>query len=423
MKYIADLHLHSPYAYATSKYLSPTTLHQWAQIKGIDVISSGDFTHPQWLATLEEALTPVGNGFYQLAQKPVATALPSIRPLEKPVYFCLGTEVNTLYTDKGKVRKSHHLIYAPDFHTVKKLNKKLASFGNLANDGRPTLHLSARNLLEIICETSPDCHLIPAHIWTPWFSIFGSKFGYDSIEEVFQDLTDHIFALETGLSSDPAMNWCLSKLDRYTMVSNSDAHSPQKLGREATRFDTTLSYRALFAALKTKDGFAGTFEYFPEQGKYHWDGHRHCQRSFHPKESLQHKKICPTCGKPLTIGVLNRVHTLADRPAPQQPQNAPNFDYVVPLTHIISQIVHRQEKTKSVTNQFIKIINRFGNEFTFLHQTPLAQIAQYLPEPYFIAIQNLRRHNVKRIAGYDGHYGKMILWEESMKADRQQRLF
>ena len=408
MPYIADLHIHSPYARATSKYLSLETIYQWAMIKGIDVVGTGDFTHPVWLATLKEKLQPAGNGFYQLKAPPITSALPNIRPTQKPIYFCLSTEISTIYSYKGKVRKSHHLVYAPDFATVDQLNARLSKIGNLAADGRPILGLSARDLLAIVHTTSPNCHFIPAHIWTPWFSIFGSKSGYDDIQETFRDMTPHIFALETGLSSDPAMNWRVSALDQYTMVSNSDAHSPQKLGREATRFDTVLSYEAIFKAMRTREGFAGTLEHFPEEGKYHIDGHRACNVALYPQETRRHQSICPVCKKPLTVGVLHRVEALADRDKPDL-TNKPPVDYIVPLPEIIAEIVGQNVNTKRVNAMFTSIINQFGNEFTFLHHTPLADIAQRLPAPYAIAIEALRTGNVKKEPGYDGIYGTMRL--------------
>ncbi|MEM9569396.1 MAG: endonuclease Q family protein [Bacteroidota bacterium] len=411
-RYIADLHVHSPYAQATSRYITLTGLYQWAQIKGIDVVGTGDFTHPKWLATLKEELVEVGNGFFRLKKVPTIGGLPGIEPQQKPVYFCLSTEISTIYSYKGRMRKSHHLVYAPDFATVDKLNAQLGKIGNLAADGRPILGLSARNLLEIVCNTSPRCYLVPAHIWTPWFSILGSKAGYDSVADAFRDLADHIFALETGLSSDPAMNWQISDLDRYTMMSNSDAHSLPKLGREANRFDTILSYDGLFAALKTRKGFKGTLEYFPEEGKYHLDGHRACGVCFTPAQSRASQGRCPKCKRWLTLGVLHRVTALADRSSPQQPATAPNFDYIVPLPEIIAQIIGQRVNTKRVTAKFIEIINHFGSEFNFLCNVPLSAIAAALPTPYVTAIQHLRTHKVKKIPGYDGVYGQMILWEE-----------
>jgi len=264
MYYIADLHVHSSYSRATSKTLNLETLYQWAAIKGIHVVGTGDFTHPRWFQELQEKLIPDGNGFYKLKNPPPAL----MRSQAIDTHFCLSTEVSCIYKEGNRLYKNHNLLYAPDFETVAKINSKLATIGNLAADGRPILGLSARNLLEIILEASDRAYLIPAHVWTPWFSALGSKAGYDSIEKCFKELAPYIFALETGLSSDPAMNRRVSALDRYTMVSNSDAHSPQNLGREANLFDTDYTYDGLFRALKTQQGFLGTLEFFPQEGKY-----------------------------------------------------------------------------------------------------------------------------------------------------------
>ena len=420
MHYIADLHVHSPYAQATSKYLSLTQLYLWAQIKGIDLLGSGDFTHPTWLETLQQELIPAGNGFYQLRKSPTTEAIPGIRPANRSVHFCLSSEVSTIYTYKGRVRKSHHLLYVPDFETAKTLNQQLARFGSLVADGRPILNVSARDLLEIVCSTSLRCYLIPAHIWTPWFSILGSKAGYDAVQDAFRDLTEHIFALETGLSSDPAMNWRLSQLDRYALVSNSDAHSASKLGREATRFDTEFSYDGLFQALKTKKGFQGTLEYFPEEGKYHLDGHRACHCRLYPEETKAYRSICPKCNKKLTVGVLHRVQDLADRSLPKQPAEAPNFDYIVPLPEILAQILGQRVQTKRVNRLFVKIINQFGNEFTFLRHTPIEEIAKHLPSVYAAAIRRLRTKEVRREPGYDGVYGQILLTQPT---EQQLKIF
>ena len=420
--YITDLHVHSSYAYATSKYLNLTTLYQWAQIKGIDVVGTGDFTHPAWFATLQEQLAPVGNGFYRLKKPPTNTGMPGIKPMDKPVYFCLSTEISCVYHAKGKVRKSHHLVYMPDFAAVACFNKRLASLGNLAEDGRPTLNISARHLLGIVLETSPRAHLIPAHIWTPWYAILGAKAGYDSLEDCFGDLTKYIFALETGLSSDPAMNWHISKLDRYAMVSNSDAHSAKNLGREATLFTTRLGYDDLFEALHTKKGFSGTLEFFPEEGKYYLDGHRACKLCLSPEETLKYKRICPRCQKPLTLGVRHRVNALSDREKAVHPPLAPDFSYIVPLPEIIAQIVEKGPYTQKAMHVFKHIINLFGNEFTFLRHTPISSIEQALGAPYAIAIDRLRSQQVVRMPGYDGCYGKIMLWEKK-DTPQQTKLF
>lgn len=436
MYYVADLHVHSHYSRATSSDLSLETLYQWSNIKGIHVVGTGDFTHPQWFKELKEKLVPDGSGFYRLKDPPQVPALPGLKSQAKEVRFCLTTEISSIYKQGGKVRKNHNLLYAPDLDTVAKLNAKLATIGNLAADGRPILGLAARDLLEITLQASERAYLIPAHIWTPWFSTLGSKSGYDSIEACFRDLTSHIFALETGLSSDPAMNWKISALDGYTMVSNSDAHSPQKLGREASVFDTAMTYDAMFEALKTQKGFLGTLEFFPEEGKYHMDGHRGCGVCFDPTTTQQHKGLCPACGKPLTIGVLHRVETLADRKQPQKPGHAADFEYIIPLPEIVAEIKGVGTSSKAVQKQFQHIIGLFGSELTFLRETPIVDIHKHLGPIYAEAIRRLRNHLVAPSPGYDGLYGSIrvfqpgeltkltgqLYWFEEPTATIQQRV-
>lgn len=422
MVYIADLHVHSPYARATSKYLSLESLYQWAQIKGIDVVGTGDFTHPVWFSTLKEKLAPDGSGFYRLKEKPKTSFWPDIKLKSMAVRFCLSTEISCIYAHKGRVRKGHYLVYAPDLATVETINRRLAAIGNLAADGRPILGMSAHDLLETLLSISDRIHFIPAHAWTPWFSVFGSKSGYDSIEDCFEDLSGHIFALETGLSSDPAMNWQVSGLDRYTMVSNSDAHSPQNLGREASMFDTECDYDALFEAVKTRKGFEGTLEFFPQEGKYHLDGHRVCKVCLTPKETKACKGVCRVCGRKVTVGVLHRVLALADREQCKQPKDAPGFEYIVPLPEIIAQVVGKGVKTKTVQKAFTRIINQFGNEFTFLRQTPLDAIRKHLGPIYAMAIGRLRKRLVEVVPGYDGQYGVVRLVQDAPLASAQQSL-
>lgn len=407
MYYVADLHVHSHYSRATSKDLNLETLYQWANIKGIDVVGTGDFTHPHWFQVLQAKLVPDGTGFYKLKNPPSQL----FKSRATDVRFCLTTEISSIYKQGDKVRKNHNLLYAPDLETVAKLNAKLATIGNLAADGRPILGLPARDLLEIVLETSERAYLIPAHVWTPWFSTLGSKSGYDSIEACFRDLTAHLFALETGLSSDPAMNRRLSALDRYTMVSNSDAHSPKNLGREANLFDTALTYDAMFEALKTQKGFLGTLEFFPEEGKYHMDGHRSCGVCLDPTTTQQHQGLCPTCGKPLTIGVLHRVEALADRQEPQKPGHAADFAYIIPLPEIIAEIKGTGASSQAVQKQFQRIISLFGSEFTFLRATPVEEIRKQLGTIYAEAIQRLRNHQIAPSPGYDGVYGTIRVFQ------------
>lgn len=411
MPYIADLHVHSHYSRATSKDLNLESLYQWAQIKGIDVVGTGDFTHPKWFQELQTKLVPDGSGFFRLKHPPQTPALPGLKHQARDVRFCLTTEISSIYKYGDRVRKNHNLLYAPDLATVAKINSKLATIGNLKADGRPILGLPARDLLEIVLEAADRAYLIPAHIWTPWFSTLGSKAGYDSIEACFRDLTPHIFALETGLSSDPAMNWKLSALDRYTMVSNSDAHSPQKLGREANLLDTDLTYDALFAALKTRKGFLGTLEFFPEEGKYHMDGHRQCGVCTEPTTTQAYKGLCPACGKPLTVGVLHRVEALADRAQPQQPQDAANFEYIIPLPEIVAELKGTGPSSKGVQQQLRQVIGQFGNEFAFLREAPLEDIHKHLGPVYAEAIRRLRHQQVAPKPGYDGLYGTIHIFQ------------
>lgn len=399
MFYRADLHIHSHYAKATSPQLTLELLQHWAGLKGIKVLGTGDFTHPAWLKEIKEKLTPDGKGFFSFKNEPATK-------------FCLSTEVSSVYTYANKVRKNHNLIYAPDINTAERINKKLSEYGDLSADGRPTVSLSSRDVLEIVLQTSDNAFLVPAHAWTPWFSTLGSRGGYDSIEECFRDLTPHIFAIETGLSADPAMNWQWSKLDDLTMMSSSDAHSLQNLGREVNIFDTELSYEAMFNAVKSKKGFSGTYEFFPEEGKYSFDGHRKCGISMSPELSKAANAICPVCKKQLTIGVMSRVNKLSDRPVAVQPANAAGFDYIIPLREILAELNGTSVNSVKVEKGYFDAIAFFGNEFALLKEAPVEDIRKYntmLGE----AIQRMRSGKVKRMAGYDGVYGSITLFEKA----------
>jgi len=311
MSFIADLHIHSKYSRATSRDLNPENLWRWAQLKGITVIGTGDFTHPAWLKELREKFNPAKDGLFTLKRDLMTAELPD--SCRSDVFFMLSAEISCIYGKNGRTRKIHSILLVPGFSDAEKINARLSQIGNLHSDGRPILGLDAKELLKIVLDISPQAMVIPAHAWTPHFSVFGAASGFDSIEECYEELSPHIHAIETGLSSDPLMNWRLSALDRITLISNSDAHSPAKLGREGNIFDTDVSYRAITGALKTQTGFTGTIEFFPEEGKYHYDGHRGCGVSFTPKETIRHHGICPVCGKKLTIGVMHRVERLADR--------------------------------------------------------------------------------------------------------------
>lgn len=419
MFYIADLHIHSHYAQATSKNLNLETLYQWARVKGIHVIGTGDFTHPAWIQELQEKLLPDGAGFFRLKNPPKEPALQGLKVEDIDVRFCLSTEISCVYRHDGKLRKNHHLVYVPDFETALRLNQRISHAGNLAADGRPTISMSSRDLLEVVLELSPRAHFVPAHVWTPWFSTLGSRGGYDSVAACFRDLTPHIFALETGLSSDPAMNRQWSELDQYTMLSNSDAHSPQKIGREVTLFDTELSYDALFSAIKTGIGFGGTYEFFPEEGKYFQDGHRNCGISFTPRQSGKHNNICPVCMRPLTIGVLNRVEKLVDRPVTKDTEG---FSYIIPLPEMLSEINGVSTESKKVNEAFRAVLSQFGNEFNILKEVSTEDLSRYHPL-LGEGIRRMRNQQVKRVPGYDGVYGVIRLFtDEELKAPKGKQL-
>jgi len=414
MRFIADLHIHSHFSRATSKSLVPEDLFVWAQKKGITVIGTGDFTHAGWLGELQEKLEPAENGLYQLKpslQKNLSAGVPG--SCSSPVRFVLTGEISCIYKRAGRTRKVHNLILMPDFESVKELNERLSRIGNLKSDGRPILGLDSRDLLEIVVETSDRSFFIPAHIWTPWFSLFGSSSGFDAIEECFGDLTGHIHALETGLSSDPDMNRRLSALDPYLLVSNSDAHSPEKLGREANLFNTSLDYGSLVRAMTEKIGFEGTIEFFPEEGKYHYDGHRKCGLSLHPSETRRRNGLCPKCGKPVTVGVLHRVYELADREAPRLPKP---FYSIIPLPEILSEILGCGPSAKKVASVYEELLARLGPELHILMDVPSKAIERAGGKLLAEAIDRMRESRVIREEGYDGEYGVIRLFEDSERA-------
>jgi len=414
MRFIADFHIHSHFSRATSRSLVPEDLFIWAQKKGITVIGTGDFTHAGWLSELEEKLEPAENGLYHLKpelQKALAERVP--RSCTSPVRFVLSGEISCIYKRGGRTRKVHDLILMPDFESVRELNERLSRIGNLKSDGRPILGLDSRDLLEMVLETSDRSFFVPAHIWTPWFSLFGSNSGFDAIEECFGDLTNHIHALETGLSSDPIMNRRLSALDHYLLLSNSDAHSPEKLGREANLFDVPLEYDSLLKAMTEKTGFEGTIEFFPEEGKYHYDGHRKCGLSLHPAETRRHKGLCPKCGKPVTVGVLHRVYELADREASKLPKP---FYSIIPLPEILSEILGCGPSAKKVSAAYEDLLAALGPELHILMDAPSKDIERLKGPLLAEAIGRMREGKVIRQEGYDGEYGVIRLFEESEKA-------
>ena len=418
MKFVADLHLHSHYSRATSKNLNFERLAQWAQLKGVDVVGTGDIAHPGWLQEMRDKLEPAEAGLFRLKDE-VAREVQCEVPAacQAPVRFMLAGEISSIYKKHDQVRKVHNVIFAPTLEAVEKIQAALEKIGNIRSDGRPILGLPSRDLLEVILAIDEQNYLIPAHIWTPWFSLLGSKSGYDSVEECFEDLTPHIFALETGLSSDPPMIWRVSALDGYTLVSNSDAHSPQKLAREANLFLTDLSYPAIFDALKTgdPDAFLGTIEFFPEEGKYHLDGHRKCQIRWEPKTTLQHNGLCPVCGKKVTVGVYHRIETLADRPEGRQPERRHPFRSLIPLPEVLSEIHEVGPNSKRVQQAYRELLAEVGSELSILLDAPIETIEGAGGPLLAEGIRRMRAGAVHAEGGFDGEYGVIKLFEAGEK--------
>lgn len=411
--FIADFHIHSSYSRATSKECVPEILELWARRKGLALIGTGDFTHPAWRAELKEKLVPSDEGLYILKNDnrrkedfPGSDAVPR---------FIVSGEISSIYKKNGKVRKVHNLILLPDLKKAETLSLRLEEIGNLHSDGRPILGLDSRDLLEITLETCPDAIFIPAHIWTPHFSLFGAYSGFDDIKECFEDLTPHIHALETGLSSDPPMNWRLSALDAYTLVSNSDAHSPANLAREANIFNTGLSYPAIAGALKKSEpgGFVGTIEFFPEEGKYHYDGHRNCKACFKPAETKDLSGKCPVCGGRITVGVLHRVEELADREEGFAPSGAPRYESLVPLNEVIAASVGFTSASGRVKTQYSELIRDLGPELYILREAPLDEIERRAGPCVAEGVRRLRDGKVEVTPGYDGEYGKIKILDKS----------
>ncbi|WP_025618063.1 UvrD-helicase domain-containing protein [Salinispora cortesiana] len=415
--FVADLHIHSKYSRACSRDLTLPNLAWWARRKGVAVLGTGDFTHPAWYDHLRETLHPAEPGLYRLApeaEREIARQLPPRLADEAesaPVRFMLSVEISTIYKRDDRTRKVHHLVYLPDLAAVARFNTALGRIGNLGSDGRPILGLDSRDLLEITLTASPDGYLVPAHIWTPWFSALGSKSGFDAIADCYADLAEHIFAVETGLSSDPEMNWRVGSLDRYQLVSNSDAHSPPALAREATVFSSARDYFAIREALRTGDGLAGTIEFFPEEGKYHADGHRLCGVNWAPEQTRAAGGRCPECGKPLTIGVLNRVEELADRPAGHRPAHARDVTHLVPLAELLGEINTVGARSKKVAGKLNDLIAALGPELEILTRTPLTEIDRVGGELLAEGIGRLRRGEVRRVSGFDGEYGVITLFD------------
>jgi uncharacterized protein (TIGR00375 family) len=405
MYFVADFHIHSKYSRATSPSMDLDSLDKWAKIKGVNVLGTGDFTHPEWFKNIKEKLEPVEAGLFKL------------KKINSPTRFILTSEISCIYSKGGKVRKIHIIVFSPSFSTVEKINTELNKIGNLKADGRPILGLDAKELTKIIFDIDKDCMVVPAHMWTPWFSVFGSKSGFDTIEECFEEYSKYIFAGETGLSSDPKMNWRLSQLDKITLISNSDSHSPQKIGREANVFDTELSYYGISDAIKSKNKnkFLHTIEFFPEEGKYHYDGHRTCELRLAPKDSKKYNNICPVCKKPLTIGVLNRVEDLADRPDGFMPENAIPFKRLIPLEEIIAESIGVSTISKKVKAYYESLTKNFGSEFKILLQSTKEEMEKNSLLEIAEGVIRVREGKIFINPGYDGVYGKISIFTKSEK--------
>jgi uncharacterized protein (TIGR00375 family) len=425
MRIVADLHIHSYLSRACSPQLRPESLYEWCQLKGVTALATGDFTHPKWFAELREKLREAESGLFTLDPALAAPIDARVFPAcRAPVRFVLGVEISCIYKKGPRVRKVHHLVFLPSFEAAERFNADLAKIGNIRSDGRPILGLDSRNLLELVLNADPRAALIPAHAWTPHFAVFGSESGFDSLDECFEDLTPHIFAIETGLSSDPAMNWRLSQLDGVTLISNSDAHSPEKLAREANLFDTELSYAGIFDAIKARDGrFIKTLEFFPQEGKYHVDGHRKCQTRLEPKETLRRHGLCPVCGKAVTVGVLHRVERLADRPEFKQPAGAADYENLIPLKEVLSEVLRVGPASVRVDALYRRLLESFGNELFILRELSLARLESEHPL-VALAVDRMRHGTVRIDPGYDGEYGTVsLLSEEDFTSKRQMALF
>ncbi len=427
MKTVADLHIHSKYSRACSKDLELPNIAKACERKGIDVVSTGDFTHPAWFASIQEHLRESAEGIFVLRDGSSSTK------------FILGTELACIYKHRDAVRRLHLCVFAPSLAAVAQLNKKLEERGcNLRSDGRPILGLSAKVLLQIMLDIDPRFMMVPAHAWTPWFAVFGSKSGYDTLEECFEELTPHIRAIETGLSSDPLMNRRLSMLDGISLISNSDAHSLEKLGREANVFDVeTITYSAITDAIAsgvrglrslgpsgTRAKFSYTIEFYPEEGKYHFDGHRDCRVSLHPQASARLGERCPKCKKPLTIGVMSRVEELADRKEEEVPmEKFVGYKKIVPLAEIIACVEGVGAASKKVRAVYDQLVRDVGNEFHVLLDTPREAIAESVGQAIADAVTRVREGTITVEPGYDGVYGKVTIMSENERKKNRQQTF
>lgn len=420
---IVDLHLHSHYSRATSKDMNIASLFKWGKIKGIDIIGTGDFTHPEYFEELQEKLEPAEEGLFRLKDEFVKDQNEQLSEnlREREVRFILTVEISNIYKRHDSARRLHNLVIMPSFEAVSEFNSRLGRIGNLKSDGRPILGLDSRDLLEITLETDDYAYFVPAHIWTPWFAMFGSKSGFDSIEEAFGDLSDEIKTVETGLSSDPFMNWRLSELDGITLTSNSDAHSPAKMGREANIYKGTMDYKSLIKAMRTgNEDWVGTIEFFPEEGKYHADGHKKCEVSLTPEETKKVEGRCPRCGGKLTVGVLHRVSELADRSQDFEPNKHKRVEYIIPLVEIIAEVEGvKGVNSKTVQIKYHRMLSDLGDEFSILRKVPLGEIRDSGFEKMALAIEKMRNRDVHVVPGYDGVFGtiKVYASKDDMKKE------
>jgi uncharacterized protein (TIGR00375 family) len=406
VEFIADFHIHSKYSRATSKDMDVAHISEWAKLKGISLMGTGDFTHHLWLEELKGNLEDMGNGLFKY----------------KGIYFILSSEISSIYSKNGRTYRIHNIVLSPSFKTTDKINETLSRHGNLASDGRPILGMDAAELARIVFDIDENCMVIPGHIWTPWFSLFGSMSGFDRIEDCFEEQTSRIFALETGLSSDPAMNWRLSALDRFTLVSNSDSHSPSKIGREANIFNCDMDYKTIREVLKSKDKkrFLYTVEFFPEEGKYHYDGHRLCGTRLSPGQTKDNKGRCPKCGKPVTVGVMNRIEQLADRQEGFVPSNSIPFKNLIPLDEIIAEAKGIGKASQGVDREYRSCIAKLGSEFEILAKAPKDILSKSLPPRIAEGILRVREGKVNIQAGYDGEYGKVSVFSGEDRHDKQE---
>lgn len=435
MEFIADFHIHSHYSRSTSPQMNVAGITKWGKIKGIQLIGTGDFTHPQWFLELQEKLEPAEPGLFKLKDKYFDQISPEIpSSCQSEMRFMLTAEISTIYSKNGKCRKIHSILCAPSFEDVAKINDKLSQIGNLKSDGRPILGLDCKELMQITLDVSSENMFILAHAWTPHFSVFGSGSGFDTLEECLEELTPQLTAIETGLSSDPAMNRLWSDLDNITLISNSDAHSPMKLGREANRLNTELDYYQIKKTLKNgnPENFKETIEFYPEEGKYHLDGHRKCGIFFHPDQTTEHQGICPKCERKLTVGVLNRVLNLADRPhrnikktLDSTPKTQIPYRSLVPLADILSSVLGTAANSKKVLTEYFTLINEIGNEFHILLDAPLADLEKIGGPQTAKAIEKMRQGDLEISPGYDGEYGKVNVFSKDTNPinENQQTIF